>query len=148
MSLKRKLAAALAILMIAGGATGAALAARGHANATVAPRLVQGRSLLGTASAYLGVSLPQLKSELHPGHPLAAIAGTTPGRTVAGLRAALYHDANANLRKVEATMSPARMAYVRGWLHKKIAGFVAGTCPLKLGGLFIKLGGSCPGMSM
>ncbi len=148
MSLKRKVIVGAAILLIAGGATGGALAARAHGSATTAPRLVEGKSLLVASAAYLGMSLPALKHELHPGHPLAAIASTMSGRTVAGLRAALYHDATWILRKDEASMSRTRSAIVHSWLQKRIAGFVAGTCPLKLGGLFVKLGGSCPGMSM
>lgn len=149
MSRRRKLLAGLAAaFVLAGAATGGAIAARGHGSATTAPRYVQGKSLLAAAAAYLGVQLPALKQEVRPGHPLADIVSATPGRTVAGLRAALFHDAAANLRKAEASMSQTRTAYVRSWLRKRIAGFVAGTCPLKVGGLFVKLGGSCPGMSM
>src|SRR5579862_7854314 len=146
MSPKRKLVAALAIFLIAGGATGAALAASSHSSSTTTPRLVQGKSLLAASAAYLGTTLPALKSELHPGHPLAAIASATPGRSVAGLQAALYHDALARLGKGKVART--RAAFVHAWLHKRIAGYVAGTCPLSLGKRFLRLGGTCPGMMM
>lgn len=149
MSSRRKLAALAAVLLVAGGATGGALAARSHAAVKPAPvPHLAGKSLLSAASIYLGIPLAHLKSELRPGRPLAAVASSTPGRTVAGLRATLVYDAMANLHRAQGAISQVRLTYARTWLRKRIAGYVAGTCPLKLGGMFVKLGGGCPGMKM
>jgi hypothetical protein len=149
MSSRRKLAALVAVLLVAGGATGGALAARSHATVKTAPvPHLAGRSLLRAASIYLGIPLAQLKHELRPGNPLAAIASSTPGRTVAGLRATLVYDAMANLHRAQGATSLVRMRYAHTWLRRRIAGYVAGTCPLKVAGMFVKLGGGCPGMKM
>ena len=149
MRLERKLLIGVAVLLIAGGATGGALAARGHAAVKTAPvPHLAGKNLLTASSIYLGIPLAQLKSELKPGHTLADIASHTPGRTVAGLRATLVYDAMTNLHHAQGALSTARTKYAHLWLSKRIAGYVAGTCPLKLGGMFVKLGGGCPGMKM
>jgi hypothetical protein len=149
MSPRRKLAAALAIFLIAGGATSAALAAHGHSRTSTAPKLVEGKTLLVAAAAYLGVPTATLKRELRPGHPLAAIVLTIPGRSVAGLEGALAHDALANLHEHHDDAGvPAGNAYAKSWVRKRVAGVVAGTCPLELGASFLKLGGSCPGMRL
>lgn len=148
-SLKRKLLIGVVVLLVAGGATGGALAARSHATVKTAPvPHLAGKSLLSAASIYLGIPLARLKREVGPGHPLAEIAGSTPGRTVAGLRATLVYDAMTNLHRSQGALSPVRMRYAHAWLTKRIAGYVAGTCPLKVRGMFVKLGGGCPGMSM
>jgi hypothetical protein len=148
-SLKRKLLIGFSVFLVAGGATGGALAARSHASVKPAPvPHVAGKSLLTAASIYLGIPLAQLKNELHPGHPLAAIASSTPGRSVAGLRATLVYDAMTNLHRAQGALSLVRTRYAHTWLSRRISGYVAGTCPLKLGGMFVKLGGGCPGMKM
>jgi hypothetical protein len=134
---RKLLVGVVAALLLAGAATGVALAHnRAHANA--APRLVEGKSLLVASSAYLGIPLRTLRAELHPGHPLAAIASATPGRTVDGLEAALFHDA-------VRTAGIVRQNYPS--LHRRIAGYVAGLCPLHMSSLALRLG-TCPGMSM
>jgi hypothetical protein len=149
MSSRRKLAALAAVLLVAGGATGGALAARSHAAVRTAPvPHVAGKSLLTAASIYLGIPLAQLKQELRPGHPLAAVASSTPGRTVAGLRATLVYDAMTNLHRSQGALSNVRLSYAHAWLTKRIRGYVAGTCPLGVRGMFVKLGGGCPGMKM
>lgn len=149
MSSRRKLATLTAVLLVAGGATGGALAARSHATVKAAPvPHLAGKSLLGAASIYLGIPLAQLKGELRPGHPLAAIASTTPGRSVAGLKATLVYDAMTNLHRSQGALSQVRLNYAHTWLSKRIAGYVAGTCPLNVRGMFVKLGGGCPGMKM
>jgi hypothetical protein len=149
MSSRRKLAALAAVLLVAAGATGGALAARSHSTVkpTPVPHLA-GKSLITAASIYLGIPLARLKSELRPGHPLAAVASSTPGRSVAGLRATLVYDAMTNLHRAQGALSRVRTRYAHAWLRKRIAGYVAGTCPLKLHGMFVKLGGGCPGMKM
>jgi hypothetical protein len=149
MSSRRKLATLAAVLLVAGGATGGALAARSHATAKTAPvPHLAGKGLLAAASIYLGIPRAQLKGELRPGHPLAEIASRTAGRTVAGLQATLVYDAMANLHRAQGALSNVRLRYARTWLRRRIAGYVAGTCPLKLAGMFVKLGGGCPGMKM
>lgn len=148
-SLKRKLVIAAAVFLVAGGATGGALAARSHATAKDAPvPHVAGKDLLTAASIYLGIPRAQLKHELGPAHPLAQIASSTPGRSVAGLRATLLYDAMTNLHRAQGAIPQVRMRYAHAWLTKRISGYIAGTCPLKLSGMFVKLGGGCPGMKM
>jgi hypothetical protein len=149
MSSRRKLAAFVTVLLVAGGATGGALAARSHAAAKTAPvPHLAGKSLLAAASIYLGIPLSQLRHEIRPAHPLAAIASSTPGRTVAGLRETLVYDAMTNLHRSQGALSQVRMRYAHAWLTRRIRGYVAGTCPLDVHGMFVKLGGGCPGMKM
>jgi len=148
MSGRRKLVVGVAAaLLLAGAATGVALA-RNQVGANAPPRLVEGKSLLVAAAAYLGVPLRTLKAELRPGHPLAAIARSTPGRTVAGLKAALFHDAVTKVGAGHEAVGGRRLSFITGWLHRHIAAYVAGLCPLSMSSLAIRLGGTCPGMSM
>jgi hypothetical protein len=149
MSLRRKLVAAVAILLIAGGATGGALASRGDQRARSAPAVNLGaKNLYAAAASYLGISTRTLRGELHPGHPLAAIASATPGRSVAGLRSALFSYVLAQHRKTALPVSRAKRLVEDSTIRKRVDGFVAGTCPLKLGKLFKSLSGGCHGMSM
>ena len=145
MTRRRKLVAgAVVVLLLAGAATGVALA---HSQpAYAAPRLVLGKPLLTAAAAYLGVPLKTLKSEVRPNHPLAAIARSTPGRTVAGLQAALVHDAKWRLDQGHMGVGGLQRRYITTWLNHHIAPWVAGQCPLHLSQLFIRLGGTCAGM--
>jgi hypothetical protein len=147
MTRKGKLVAGVAaVVLLAGAATGVALARSQPAYA--APRLVQGKSLLTAAAAYLGMPRQTLKGELHPGHPLDTIASSTPGRTAAGLRAALFHDAAAKLDQGHEAVGGVRRRFISGWLRRHIAAYAAGLCPLHLSALAIRLGGTCPGMTM
>jgi len=151
MSSRRKLATLTAVLLVAGGATGGALAARSYATAKTAPvPHLGGKSLIRAASIYLGIPLVQLKHELHQGHTtLADVATSTSGRTVAGLRATLVYDAMTNLHRAQGAISRLRMRFAHAWLRKRITGYIAGTCPLGFGrGMFLKLGGGCAGMKM
>lgn len=145
MSRRRKLVVGVAaVLLLAGVATGVALARSQPAYA--APRLVEGKPLLTAAAAYLGVPVGTLKGEVRPDHPLAAIARSTPGRTVAGLQAALVHDAQWRLDQGHMGVGGPQRRYVTAWLNRHIAPWIAGQCPLKLSALFIRLGGTCAGM--
>jgi hypothetical protein len=149
MSSRRKLAALAAVFLVAAGATGGSLAARGHAAVKTVPvPHLAGKNLLTAASIYLGIPLAQLKHEIRPGHPLAAIASSTPGRTVGGLRATLFYDALTSLHRAQGVVSRVRMRFDHAWLSKRIAGYVAGTCPLRLDRAFLRLGGGCAGMKM
>jgi hypothetical protein len=145
MTRRRKLVAGVAALvLLAGAATGVALARSPGAYA--APRLVEGKSLPAAAAAYLGVSLQALKGEVRPGHPLAAIARSTPGRTVPGLTAALVHDAAARLDSGHMGVGGPKRKFIKTWLRRHIAPYVAGQCPLHMSALMIRLGGTCNGM--
>lgn len=146
MSLKRKLALGVTLLLVAGGGTGGALAAHGHASAPAVN--LQAKNLYAAAASYLGMSSRALKSELHPGHPLAAIASTTSGRTVAGLKSALVAYVLAQHRKTAMPVSAAKRMVENRTIRNRVDGFVAGTCPLQLGKLFKSLSGGCHGMSM
>jgi len=145
MTRRRKLVGGVAALVVvAGAATGAVLAQSQPAYA--APKLVQGKPLMTASAAYLGVSLQTLKGEVHPGHPLAAIARSTPGRTVAGLQAALVHDALWRLDQGHMGVGGLKRRFMTAWLYRHVTPWVAGQCPLKLSQLFIRLGGTCQGM--
>ncbi|HEY5389939.1 MAG TPA: hypothetical protein VIJ83_05235 [Solirubrobacteraceae bacterium] len=66
-----------------------------------------------TAARYLGVSLAQLRSELHGGKTLAQLAAATPGKSQDGLAAALVaakqqRSARAAARTASRDVSPAR----------------------------------------
>ncbi len=149
MSLKRKLAVGAVLLLVAGGATAGALAARGPQSAKSAPAVnLHAKNLYGAAASYLGISTRTLRSELHPGHPLAAIASSTSGRSIAGLRSALLAYVLAQHRKTAMPVSPGKRAVENRVMRQRVNGFVAGTCPLKLGKLFRSLAGGCHGMSM
>jgi energy-converting hydrogenase Eha subunit B len=81
--LKTKLLIGVAVVAVAGGVTAAVVmaaqpAASHHRGGTLA-----------TAAGYLGTSPAQLRSELQAGKSLAAIADATPGKSEAGLIAAL-----------------------------------------------------------
>src|ERR1051325_10297047 len=78
MSSRRKLVTLTAVLLIAGGATGGALAARSHGVKPAPVPHLAGKNLLAAASIYLGIPVAQLRHELHPGHTLRAIASSTP----------------------------------------------------------------------
>jgi hypothetical protein len=56
-----------------------------------------GRSAV--AAQYLGISLATLRSELQSGKTLAQIASSTPGKSVAGLKAAIIAAATTRLDK-------------------------------------------------
>jgi hypothetical protein len=148
MTRRGKLVAGIAAaLLLAGAATGVALA-RSPSGSATAPRLVEGKSLMVAAAAYLGLRLHVLKGELHPGHPLAAVARSTPGRSVSGLRAALFHDAKGQLGAGHTALAANEHGYTPAWLRHRIAAYVEGVCPLHMSQLKVARGSTCPGMSM
>jgi hypothetical protein len=83
--LKHKLMIGIAVAAILAGATAAVVMAAQPG----APTHHRNSGALATASAYLGVDAAQLRSELQSGKSLAEIANTTPGKSEAGLVAAL-----------------------------------------------------------
>ena len=82
--------AAAAVMLVGGGS--AVAATRGDHGA--------GRpgDPLATAATYLGVSESTLRSDLQSGKTLAAIANATPGKSAAGLIAALVAKAESDIQ--------------------------------------------------
>ena len=94
--LRRRIALAVALTAMLAGGTAVALGAtrEGHHQRVRHGRAHRGATarrsgLLDAASSYLGVSKSRLQLELQSGKSLAQIANATPGKTQAGLVAAL-----------------------------------------------------------
>lgn len=85
--LKRKLLLGIAVVVVAAGATAAVVTAAQPA--TKAHHHKGSNGPLVTAAGYLGLTTPQLRSELRTGKSLAQIANSTPGKSQAGLIEAL-----------------------------------------------------------
>ena len=154
MSLKRKLLAGLATLMIAGGATGAAIAASGNGrNLPPAPdRLsvtsIGKASFVKATARYLGTDVATLRHQVKGGRTLAEIADATSGRSANRLSALLLTAASVKLQLIaDRALTTAQQASLRRRLRPQITGFLNDTCPLALGGIAKHLGG-CAGMGM
>jgi hypothetical protein len=153
-SLKRKLVAGLATLIIAGGATGAAIAASGHGrNLPPAPHRLSvssiGKASFVRATArYLSTDVATLRHQVKGGRTLAEIADATSGRSAKQLSALLLTAATSKLRLIaDRALTTAQQASLRRRLRPQIIGFLNDTCPLALGGIAKHLGG-CAGMGM
>jgi hypothetical protein len=153
-SLKRKLLAGLATLIIAGGATGAAIAASGHGrNLPPAPHRLSvtsiGKASFVRATArYLGTDAATLRHEVKGGRTLAEVADATSGRSAKQLSALLLTAATMKLQLIaDRALTTAQQASLRRRLRPQITGFLNDTCPLALGGIAKHLGG-CAGMGM
>lgn len=154
MSLKRKLAAGGAVaLLVAGGATGAGLAASGQG---AGPKRVAQVRLASTtraafvraSAAYLGTEVASLRREVASGRTLADVANATPGRSAKQLVSLLVAAAGARLELVaDRPLSRSQQRSLHVWLRRRITGFLNDTCPLSLSGLGKHLGG-CAGMKM
>jgi hypothetical protein len=153
-SLKRKLVAAgAAILVIAGGATGAAIAASGNSRSL--PPAPHQLRLAGTSKAdflratarYLGTDVATLRHDTKgAGRTLAEIADATQGRSAKELSALLVAAASTKLQLIsDRAMSLPQRAALGALLRHRITGFLNDTCPLALGALAKHLAG-CPGM--
>lgn len=155
MSLKRKLgAAALATLVIAGGATGAAIAASGHGRSLPpAPRQLRIASVSKTSfvkatAQYLGTNAAALRRQVKGGRTLAEIADATPGRSATQLSALLQSAASVKLQLIaDRALTATEQQSLRRQLRRQILGFLTDTCPLALGSIAKHLAG-CAGMSM
>jgi hypothetical protein len=154
-SLERKLVAAgLATLVIAGGATGAAIAASGHGR-SLPPAPSQLRvasvgkaSFVRATAQYLGTDVAMLRREVKGGRTLAEIADATPGRSAKQLSALLLTAASVKLQLIaDRALTTAQQASLRRRLRPQIVGFMNDTCPLALAGIAKHLGG-CAGMGM
>jgi len=153
MSLKRKLVVgAAAMLLVAGVAAGAGLAASGHAKSVPAPRQLRLASvkdagfLLATAQ-YLDTDVATLRHETKSGKTLAQVADATPGRSEKQLAALLVFAASKRLQTIsDRPMSGAQQQALAKLIRPRIVGFLNDTCPLALGALGKHLVG-CPGMN-
>jgi hypothetical protein len=153
-SLERKLVTAgLATLIIAGGGTGAAIAASGHGRMPPAPDRLSiatiGKASFVTATArYLGTDAATLRHEVKGGRTLAEIADATSGRSAKQLSALLLTAASTRLQLIaDRALTTAQQASLRRRLRPQIIGFLNDTCPLALSGIAKHLGG-CAGMGM
>jgi hypothetical protein len=154
MSLKRKLAAGGAALLVAGGAAaGAGLAANGQGGtvhrALHAPPLRLTHAGFVRASAYyLGLDAAGLQREMKGGRTIAEVADATPGSSAEKLTGYLVHAATVKLTQVahRPLAAPERRA-LHSWLRRRVGGFLNDTCPLSVSGLAKHLAG-CHGMKM
>jgi hypothetical protein len=153
-SLKRKLVVGGVVLVLAGAATGAGLAASGNGRSLPpAPRHLY---LLSTTRAgflqataqYLGTDVATLRHETKGGgRTLAAIAKAKRGRSEKQLAAMLVTAASTKLQLIsDRAMSTAQQGALRRLLRPRIAGFLDDTCPLAVSALGRHLAW-CPGMS-
>jgi hypothetical protein len=116
--LKRRLALAVALLALLAGGTAVALGAtgsgrsarHGHRHAHAGAR----HGLLTSASGYLGIPATQLRSELASGKTLAQIADATPGKSEAGLVAALVAAGRQRLQSASTRLTTRVQALVQG----------------------------------
>jgi hypothetical protein len=152
-SFKRKLLAGTAVVLLAGGATGAAIAASGHGRSL--PPAPHQLRLAGTSRAgfleataqYLGTNVATLRQETKGGTTLAEIANRTSGRSEKQLTGLLLAAATVKLQLIsDRAMSTAQKGALRKLVRPRIVGFLNDTCPLALGALGTHLAG-CPGMS-
>jgi hypothetical protein len=152
-SLKRKLVAAgAATLVIAGGATGAAIAASGHGRSLPpAPHHLRLAStsragFLKATAQYLGTDVATLRHQTKGGRTLAEIANATSGRSAKQLTGLLLAAASVKLQLIsDRAMSTAQQGALHRLIRPRIIGFLNDTCPLALGALGKHLAG-CPGM--
>jgi hypothetical protein len=117
--LKRRLALAVALLALLAGGTAVALGATGsgHGGRGGHHRHTQAGArdgLLAAASGYLGIPAGQLRSELASGKTLAQVAGSTPGKSEAGLVSALVAAGEQRLQSASGKLTERVQALVRG----------------------------------
>lgn len=153
MSLKRKLLAGTAALLVAGGGAGAGLAASGHGSTARAPlhapplRLTQA-GFVRASAFYLGVDVATLRHDMKSGHTIAEVADATSGRSAAMLTSYLVHAATVRLTLLaHRPLSPPERRSMHSWLTHRVTGFLTDTCPLSVAGMAKHLGG-CHGMQM
>jgi hypothetical protein len=152
-SLKRKLAAGGAVLLIAGGGTGAGLAATSHGagvqRARQAPpfRVTQA-GFVRAAAYYLGVDVASLRHDVKSGRTIADVANATPGTSADRLTSYLVHGATVRLTEIShRPLSAHERRSLHSWLTHRVGGFLDDTCPLSVTGLAKHLAG-CHGMKM
>lgn len=151
---RRKLLAGVsAALLLAGGATGAALAAAGHGGSVVRsgqapPFRVTEAGFVRASAYYLGLDVATLRHEVKGGRTIADIANSTSGTSAQKLTAYLVAEASTRLQQIaDRALLPGERLHLRSWLQGRVSGFLNDTCPLSLAGLKKRLAG-CHGMSM
>jgi hypothetical protein len=152
-SLKRKLAVGGAVVVVAAGAaTGAGLAASGHGQ-SVQPihhlRLANTSKtgFLRATAQYLDTNVATLRREAKGGRTLADIANATPGRSAKQLATLLTAAAAAKAQVgANRALTNQQTFLLHSWLKRRITGFLNDTCPLGLAGVAKDLGG-CLGMA-
>ena len=153
MSLKRKVLAGTAALLVAGGGAGAGFAASGHGDTAKAfpraPTLRLTHAGFVRASAfYLGIDVATLRRDMKSGRTIAEVADATSGRSAAKLTSDLVRAATVRLTLLaHRPLSPAERRSMRSWLTHRVTGFLTDTCPLSVAGMAKHLGG-CHGMKM
>jgi hypothetical protein len=153
MSLNRKLVVGGAVLLVAGGGTGAGLAASGQGGnvqrAEHAPAFrVTEAGLVRTSAWYLGVEVPTLRHDVKSGTTIAEVADATHGTSAAQLTAYLVRAATVRLtQSSHRPLTPAERLSLHTLLKHRIGGFLNDTCSLSVAGLKRHLGG-CHGMKM
>jgi hypothetical protein len=152
MSLKRKLVVVGGALVLAGGATGAGLAAGGHRSIPSAPRHVRlagttERAFLDATAEYLGTDVATLRHETkRGGRTLAEIADATPGRSAKQLAAVLVSAGTAKLEEgSDRALTRGEQSMLHTTVQRRITSFLNDTCPLSFSGLVKHLAG-CAGM--
>ena len=138
--------AALVSLVLAAGATGAALAASGHGSPrAAAPIRLSGMTrgaFLRATAVYLGTDVRTLRGEMNGHRTLASIVNATPGRSAKQLSAGLAAAAISRLElAANRALSNEQTRTLRASLRRAVAGFLDDTCPLGLAGLAEDLGG-------
>jgi hypothetical protein len=134
-SLERKLVAGAVALLVAGGATGAGLAASGHSRAAAPARSVRIPSLtdagfLRASAEYLGTDAATLRRETKS-RTLAAVANATAGRSSQGLLTALVVAATSRVQdSTDRAFTRTQRHTIRTWLRGQLKGYLQGTCPL------------------
>jgi hypothetical protein len=103
-ALKRRLALAVAVAALGAGGAVAAVAATAPSAHHRAGATRAMPADLPVAASYLGVSPAQLQTELRSGRTLAQIAAATPGKSEAGLIAALVSARQAKLAAIAAKL--------------------------------------------
>jgi hypothetical protein len=152
-SLKRKLVAGGAALLVAGGGTGAGLAASGHGGSVqlaghAPPFRATHAGFVRASAYYLGIETATLRRDMKSGRTIAEVANATPGRSEQQLRSYLVHAATVRLAAVaHRPLSPPERRTLRSWLTRRVGGWLNDTCPLSLAGFSKHLGG-CHGMNM
>jgi hypothetical protein len=152
-SLKRKLLAGTAALLVAGGGAGAGLAESGHGSRARAPRHAPPLRLthagfVRASAFYLGLDVATLRQDMKGGRTIAEVAEATPSRSSAKLTSYLVRAATVRLTLLaHRPLSPAERRSMQGWLTHRVTGFITDTCPLSVAGMAKHLGG-CHGMKM
>jgi hypothetical protein len=143
MRLERKLATGGLLVVLAGGATGGALAAsRAGAGPHQLPFHANRHGLLVASAEYLGIRPAVLQRELKAGRTLAQLATSTPGRSERALVSLLVADASREIEQIaDRPLQPAQRRALRPWLRRRVAGFLDDTCPFSLVGLEQHLAG-------